>query len=77
MSEAKKCDEFDSQYTYGTHQIELELNKSWTEGVGKNKKTIYKYPILNGYIISLREKLKEYYNIHLLPKFLNMNYLNN
>lgn len=68
MSEAKKCEEFEPQHTYGTYEIELKLNKSWTEGVGKNKKTIYKYPILNSYIVSLKEDLKEYYNSHLLPK---------
>ncbi|HEM3635534.1 TPA: hypothetical protein U1C44_000994 [Streptococcus suis] len=68
MSEAKKCEEFEAQNTYGTYQIELQLNKSWTEIVGKNKQTIYKYPTLNSYIISLKEELKQYYNSYLLPK---------
>lgn len=68
MSEAKKCEEFDSKYTYGTYQIELDLNKSWKEGEGKNRDIIYKYPILNGYLVSLKKKLKQYYNSYLLPK---------
>lgn len=68
MSEVKGCDEFSPQNTYGTYQIEQQLNKSWTEGVGKNKTTIYKYPILNSYIVSLKEELKQYYNSYLLPK---------
>lgn len=68
MGEAKKCEEFEHQNTYGAYQIELQLNKSWTEGIGKNKKTIYKYPILNSYIVALKEELKQYYNSYLLPK---------
>lgn len=67
MSEAQKCDEYNPEYTYGTYQVETELNVSWIEGKGKNKKTIYKYPVLNGYLVTLREELKKYYNATLLP----------
>lgn len=65
LEEAKKTANYNQDLTYGVYQITKELNTSHKEGKGKSKKTIYDYPILNGYLISLRDTLKAYYKSHI------------
>ena len=65
IKEAKKTGGYDSSLTYGVYQITKELNTSHKEGSGRNKRTVYDYPVLNGYLVALRDKLKTYYKSHI------------
>ena len=59
ITEAKLCKNYNSALTYGVYQIIDELN---TYKVNDNdKKRIYDYPILNGYLDTLKQLVKEYY----------------
>lgn len=68
LSEAKKTANYNPNLTYGTYQITRELNTSHEEGTGKSKKTVYDYPNLNSYLVTLRGLLKEYYKSHITEK---------
>lgn len=68
LDEAKKTENYDNRLTYGVYQITKELNTSKTVGTGKNKKTVYDYPVLNGYLDTLRTMLKAYYKSHITEK---------
>ena len=68
LGEAKKTESYDSRLTYGVYQITKELNTSKTIGTGKSKKTVYDYPVLNGYLDTLRTMLKAYYKSHITEK---------
>lgn len=68
LKEAKKTANYNSALTYGTYQIIKELNTSHEEGKGKSKKIIYDYPFLNGYLETLKNKLKLYYKSHITEK---------
>lgn len=68
LDEAKKTANYDSRLTYGVYQITKELNTSQTVGNGKNKKIVYDYPVLNGYLDTLRTMLKAYYKSHITEK---------
>lgn len=68
LDEAKKTENYDNRLTYGVYQITKELNTSKTIGTGKSKKTVYDYPVLNGYLDTLRTMLKAYYKSHITEK---------
>ena len=68
LAEAKRTANYDSRLTYGVYQITKELNTSHKEGSGTTKKTVYDYPILNSYLVSLRNNLKAYYKSHITEK---------
>ena len=68
MSETKKTANYDSKLTYGVYQITKELNTTHEEGSGTMKKTVYDYPNLNSYLVSLRDNLKAYYKSHITEK---------
>lgn len=68
LTEAKKTKEYQKELTYGVYQITKELNTSRKIGSGKSKKTVYDYPILNGYLEALRINLKKYYKSHITEK---------
>lgn len=68
LSEAKKTANYDSRLTYGVYQITKELNTYQSVGTGKNKKIVYDYPVLNGYLDTLRTMLKAYYKSHITDK---------
>lgn len=68
LDEAKKTENYDSRLTYGIYQITKELNTSKTIGTGKSKKTVYDYPVLNGYLDTLRTMLKAYCKSHITEK---------
>lgn len=61
LEEAKKTANYDSKLTYGVYQISKELNTFHQEGIGTRKKKVADYPVLNGYLVSLRDNLKQYY----------------
>ena len=67
LEEAKKTKEYQKELTYGVYQI-TKLNTSRKIGSGKSKKTVYDYPILNGYLEALRINLKKYYKSHITEK---------
>lgn len=66
--EAKKTKNYNPDFNYGVYQIKKELNTSQVVGTGKNKKKVYDYPILNGYLNTLRTMLKAYYKSHITEK---------
>lgn len=68
MEEAKKTDNYNPDLTYGIYQISKELNTSHKEGSGTKKKTVYDYPNLNSYLVTLRDALKAYYKSHITEK---------
>lgn len=68
LAEAKQTKSYDGYWRYGVYQITKELNTFVEVGVGKNKKKVYDYPELNGDLITLRTKLKEYYKKYITPK---------
>lgn len=68
LVEAKRTTNYNSRLTYGVYQITKELNTSYKVGTGKSKKIVYDYPILNGYLETLRIKLKDYYKSHITEK---------
>ena len=61
ISAAKKTKNYNPKLTYGVYQITKELNTFHFEGSGYRKKKVYDYPLLNGYLTSLRKQLKQYY----------------
>ena len=68
LAEAKKTANYNPQLTYGVYQIVKELNTSHKEGSGTSRKTVYDYPNLNSYLVSLRDNLKAYYKSHITEK---------
>ena len=68
LDEAKRTANYDSRFTYGVYQIMKELNTAQRVGSGKNKKIVYDYPVLNGYLDTLRTMLKAYYKSHITEK---------
>ena len=68
LAEAKKTANYNPNLTYGVYQITKELNTSHEEGTGSSKKTVYDYPNLNSYLVSLRDNLKAYYKSHITDK---------
>lgn len=68
LAEAKKTANYNPNLTYGVYQITKELNTSREEGTGTSKKTVYDYPNLNSYLVSLRDNLKAYYKSHITDK---------
>jgi hypothetical protein len=65
LSEAKKTENYNKKFTYGTYQIETELNTFYE---GENGKPIADYPTLNGELENLKKKLKTYYAKYITPK---------
>lgn len=65
LDEAKKTKNYNSKYTYGTYQIDDELNTSFTD---ENDITIYDYPQLNTKLLALKTKLNKYYETIIQPK---------
>ena len=61
LQEAKKTANYDPKLTYGVYQITKKLNTFHQEGIGTRKKKVADYPVLNGYLVSLRDNLKQYY----------------
>ncbi|MBQ6269469.1 MAG: hypothetical protein IJK61_05010, partial [Bacteroidetes bacterium] len=68
LEEAKSTSNYNPTLTYGVYQIEKELNTSHKEKKGNKDIIIYDYPNLNGYLTSLKEMLKLYYNTHITEK---------
>ncbi|MDD4804190.1 MAG: hypothetical protein PHN69_03370 [Candidatus Pacebacteria bacterium] len=65
LKKAKKTKNYNSKYTYGTYQIDQELN---TRRKNENDEWIYDYPELNTALNTLRAKLTKYYESIIQPK---------
>lgn len=65
LSNAKSTKTYNRKYTYGTYQIDEELN---TRYENENDEWIYDYPELNTAINSLKTKLGKYYENIIQPK---------
>lgn len=68
IAAARDTAKYNFEYNYGVYQISNELNTYQTIGTGKNKKNVYDYPELNGYLDTLRTMLKAYYKSHITEK---------
>lgn len=65
LDEAKKTDNYNSKYAYGTYQIDDELNTSYKD---ENDTTVYDNPQLNTKLLALKTKLNKYYETEIQPK---------
>jgi len=65
LLKAKKTENYNKKYTYGTYQVDDELN---TRYKSENDEWIYHYPELNTVINSLKTKLAKYYEAVIQPK---------
>ncbi|WP_342372119.1 hypothetical protein PCC79_13375 [Propioniciclava soli] len=58
---AKQTVNYDVRKTYGTFQIEAELNTSESVIVGRKTTKVYDYPVLNGELTTLRAMTTQYH----------------
>jgi hypothetical protein len=65
LKKAKSTKNYNKKYTYGTYQIDEELN---TRNKNENDEWIYDYPELNTAINGLKTKLSKYYETVIQPK---------
>ncbi|MEK6850220.1 MAG: hypothetical protein AABX85_01450, partial [Nanoarchaeota archaeon] len=65
LEKARHTKNYNKKYTYGTYQIDEELNACFKND---NDEWIYDYPELNTAIISLKTKLARYYEAVIQPK---------
>lgn len=73
LAEAKKTKNYNPKTTYGVYQIFAELNTIKEDEItGTN---IPDYPVLNGHLKSLKQKLKEYYNSEIVPVLFEYEFL--
>ncbi len=73
LAEAKKTKNYNPKITYGVYQIFAELNTFKEDEItGEN---IPDYPVLNGHLKSLKQKLKEYYNTEIVPVLFEYEFL--
>lgn len=68
LKKAKLTAKYNPDYSYGVYQIDKELNTFTVDNSYKAKKKVYDYPELNGDLVTLRTKLKEYYSKHIREK---------
>jgi hypothetical protein len=59
LSEAKKTENYNAKFSYGTYQIDKELNTRYKDE--ETDRIIYNYPELNTKIVALKTKLSKYY----------------
>ena len=64
----RKTKNHDAAQAYGTFQIESELNTSKSVLVGREKKRVYDYPVLNGELRTLRKMTMDYHASAIAPK---------
>ena len=67
LEKAKKTEKYNKKFTYGTYQIDDELNTKYKNDED-SKDWIYDYPELNTAINSLKTRLSKYYENTIQPK---------
>jgi hypothetical protein len=65
LNKAKITKNYNSKYSYGTYQIDQELNTRYKNEINE---WIYDYPELNTLITSLKSNLSKYYENYIQPK---------
>jgi hypothetical protein len=65
LNEARKTENYNSKYAYGTYQIDNELNTSFKD---ENDTTVYDHPQLNTKLLALKAMLNKYYETEIQPK---------
>jgi len=65
LKKSKNAKNYNKKYTYGTYQIDEELN---TRCKNENEEWVYDYPELNTAINGLKIKLNKYYEMVIQPK---------
>ena len=65
---AKQTANYDPSLTYGTFQVDRDLNTKHTEMVGRKGRTVYDYPVLNGEIRTLKAMSMAYHADQIAPK---------
>ena len=65
LKESKKTENYKPKYTYGTYQIDNELN---TNHKDENDTIVYDSPQLNTKLLALKTKLNKYYETEIQPK---------
>ncbi|MCV7492332.1 hypothetical protein M3D60_009945 [Micrococcus luteus] len=65
---AKNTKNYDPELAYGTYQIAQELNTSKRVKVGRDMKTVYDYPVLNGELNTLKKMTMQYHAEAVAPK---------
>jgi hypothetical protein len=65
LKEARKTKNYNIKFTYGTYQIDQELNTFYKD---ENETIIYDYPELNTKLLALKTKLNKYYEDEIQPK---------
>lgn len=72
ISEAKKTKEYDPKWNYGVYQIINELDTSYVDANGQ---TQYNYTQLHTNLITLKQKVKEYYIQEIVPYLFQYEFL--
>ncbi|MGQ5587059.1 hypothetical protein ACUJ8O_11365 [Micrococcus sp. EWR3.9.1] len=65
---AKTTRNYNPAITYGTYQIAQDLNTSKKVKVGRDMKTVYDYPVLNGELNTLKKMTMQYHAEAVTPK---------
>ena len=65
LKEAKSTENYNPEFRYGVYQITKELN---TFDIKEDGAKEYRHKELNGDLVTLRTKLKEYYKSHITEK---------
>jgi hypothetical protein len=72
---AKQTANYTASSPYGAYQVDRDLNTTHTEMVGRNAKTIYDYPVLNGELKTLKAMTMAYYADQVAPKLWQYGFL--
>lgn len=65
LIEARKTKNYNPKMTYGVYQIFAELNTTTIDEI--TRENVPDYRELNSYLKSLKQKLKDYYNMEIVP----------
>lgn len=73
LNTAYKAKNYNTEITYGIFQIIAELNTYTHDEV--NKRKVWDYPELNGYILTLKQLIKDYYLKEIVPTLFEYEFL--
>ncbi|MDY5932812.1 MAG: hypothetical protein SPJ61_02440, partial [Eubacteriales bacterium] len=73
LIEARKTKNYNPKMTYGIYQIFAELNTTTIDEI--TRENVPDYRELNSYLKSLKQKLKDYYNMEIVPVLFKYEFL--
>lgn len=73
LIEARKTKNYNPKMTYGVYQIFAELNTTTIDEI--TRENVPDYRELNSYLKSLKQKLKDYYNMEIVPVLFKYEFL--